>query len=455
MRGKIIITVLAMAVAGAAVFISVGACERTSPPEEWNLLWIVIDDLKADHLGVAGYHRDVTPELDSVAGQGARFSWCVTQAPWSLPSYASMLASRHPYELVLGDNYLKHVRAETEVARSRDPHRMPELNHHWYVRMDPAVPTIAQVLKDSGFKTAAWPNNAWLSPGTFGLEAGFDHYFDGAGHKSPYTPADEIADLAVAWIRENASSRWFAFVQFMDPHRPYQPRPDFDFGKRFIDLYDAEIAFADREMGRIIKALDELGIYDRTIVVINSDHGEGVFEDDSSFVGHGGGVIPEIVRVPLIIKWPGGPKGRTIRALCRNLDVMPTALELLEVKAPQGVRGRSLLPDIKSSKKTSPEPAFTSSVFKGPEQVSVIMQGKKPDEVYQAVAIPAYEKADVFSITGDGRKPGVPEAAARLMEALRRRLREAEQAVISADRGAPPMLDQKTRDNLRALGYFQ
>ena len=192
-----------MAVAGAAVFLTVSSCKRTPPPEKWNLLWIVIDDLKADHLGVAGYHRDVTPELDRIAREGVRFEWCVTQSPWSLPSYASMLTSRHPYELVLGENYLKHVRAETEVARSRDPARMPELNHHWYVKMDPSIPTIAGVLKDNGVKTAGWANNAWLSPGTFGLEAGFDHYFDGVGNKSPYTPADEIAELAISWIERS------------------------------------------------------------------------------------------------------------------------------------------------------------------------------------------------------------------------------------------------------------
>lgn len=450
------IAVLTLAVLGAVIFFLAMKDRRSPPPSQWNVLWIVIDDLKADHLGVAGYDRDITPSLDRLARSGARFDWCVTQAPWSLPSYASMFTSRYPSELVLGPDYLKHVRAETEIARSRDPLRMPAFNTYWYEAIRPGAPAIAGWLRERGFATAAWVNNAWLSPGSYGLEAGFQSYFDGAANHSPYTPADETADLAVKWIGEHASSRWFAFVHFMDPHRPYHPHPGLDFGTRFLDLYDAEIAFTDRAVGEIMDELDRRGLRDHTIIVINADHGEGVFAEDARFIGHGGGVIPEIVRVPLIVSWPGSPKGRVMTALCRNLDIMPTILDLLQIPGPEGMRGRSLLPEIKRKAKTSPEPAFTMAVLKGPEQVSAIIQGDEPGQIYQAVVIPAYQEASVYTIIADGLTPGAPpEATAMLMEDLKKFLAEAEQAVATAQHGASPALDEKTIANLRALGYLK
>lgn len=442
-------------VTGAAVFFIHG-CKNHPPPSEWNLLWIVIDDLKADHLGSAGYERKVTPELDRLAKSGVRFSWCVTQSPWSLPSYASMLSSRYPYELVLGDSYLKHIRAETDVARSRDPYRMPDMNHHWYVPVNKKAPLLAEILQQSGLSTAAWVNNSWLSPGAYGMERGFGHYFDGVAHHSPYTPADETAAMASKWIRENASSRWFAFVQFMDPHRPYQPHPEFSFGSRFIDLYDSEIAFTDRALGAILKTLDELELGNRTIIVVNSDHGEGVFEDNKMFVGHGGGVIPQIVRVPLVIRWPGGPEDREVKALCRNLDIMPTVLELLEAPEVKGMQGRSLLADIKGKAKTSALPAYTMAVLKGPEQISLILQGDKPDRIFQAAITPAYQQASVFRITGKGKEGGVSqELTRRIMQDITKFTEQADRSIAESKKRQPPDLDEKTKAGLRALGYLQ
>jgi len=450
---------IALALFGAgAVFISAIFIIRGGPPpaSEWNLLWIVVDDLKADHLGAAGYERKVTPNIDRVARSGVRFEWTITQAPWSLPSYASMLTSRYPHELVLGQAYLDHIKAETDVARSRDPARMPDMNHHWYAALNPEVPTIAEVLAGNGMETAAFVNNAWLKPGTYGLERGFNHYHDGLKKKSPYTPADKTAEHAAAWIRKRAGSRWFAFIQLMDPHKPYQRHKDIEFGERGIDLYDAEIKFADRAISRLLAELEAIGVADRTVVVINSDHGEGVYEDDARFVGHGGGVIPAIVRVPLVIRWPGGPSGRVVTAMCENLDVMPTALELLEVPAPEGIMGTSLVGAALSKQPFSDRPARVSAVLKGPEQMAVLFQAGAPDEVYQAVAIPAYEKITVWAVEGSELRPATPPkgVARRLIDELRSMVSEAEEGITGHGPGLPPDLDEEAIRSLRALGYF-
>jgi len=218
---------------GTALFLC-QSCEKTPPRDKWNVLWIVVDDLMASHLGAAGYERDITPNIDRLAKDGVRFEHCVTQSPWSLPSYASMLTSRHPWELIMGDAYLMHIKAETDVARSRDPYRMPDMNRHWYVAMKDDVTTIAEVMKEEGLSTGAWVNNAWLAPKKYGMEQGFDHYFDGLADASPYTPADETVRLAGDWIEENRDGRWFAFVQLMDPHKPHRSHKDINFGDRII-----------------------------------------------------------------------------------------------------------------------------------------------------------------------------------------------------------------------------
>jgi arylsulfatase A-like enzyme len=438
-----------------SIFVRRQFCSGPEPTRP-NLLWIVIDDLKTDHLGVDGYPRKITPALDGFAHSGVRFRHCVTQSPWSLPSYASMFTSRYPYELVLGPEYLAHIRAETEIARSRDPARMPEMNDHWYVALPKDTPMLAEVLKERGFATAAWVNNAWLKPDTYGLERGFTEYHDGLADREPYTPADETVNQAAAWIGKHQDGRWFAFVHLMDLHRPYLSHPGYDFGPRGIDRYDAELAFTDAAIGRLLAELDRLGLAKRTVIVINSDHGEGIFEDDSAFVGHGGGVIPEIAFVPLMMRWPGGEKNRTVTALCRSLDIMPTVLELLGVAPPGEMRGRSLVAEAKAKSATSSEPAFTMALLKGPEQVSVIIQGKKSDELYQAVAIPAYGDAAAYTITAAGLQPDAPpEIAPQLVADLKKFIAQADHALAAAAPRTPPVLDEKTRAALKALGYLQ
>jgi len=439
---------LAIIMTGAALFFT--CCERHPPSSQWNLLWVVIDDLKADHSKAVGYERDVTPNLDRLAKGGVRFTNCVTQSPWSLPSYASMLSSRYPYELVLGDAYLAHIRAETEVARSRDPHRMPDMNTHWYVPVPEDVPLIAEVLKREGFVTAGFANNAWLSPGTYGLERGYDHYFNGAEGEGPYTPANKTADLAIEWLRENKGSRWFAFVQLMDPHKPYREHSGTGYGNRLIDRYDSEVLFADRALGRLLRELDELGLSRRTVVVVNSDHGEGVFPRDEDFVGHGGGVIPEIVFVPLVMKWPGGPKGKKVKVLAANLDVMPTVLSLLGIKGPDNMKGRLLTELDEEQERT----VFTMAVLKGPEQMSAVNQSGLTG-VFQCISVPAYKrwncrhlKGDIDPRVGIGPDNFIGGTMGKFIE-------KAEEHLSRAGRGLPPDLDQAAIKNLKALGYIE
>ncbi len=442
---------LAMLIASS---IMVESCKGPkTKPQEMNFLWIVIDDLKASHLGAAGYAREITPNLDALARTGVRFERCVTQAPWSLPSYASMLTSRYPYELVMGKPYKMHVMAETEVARSRDPFRMPDKNLHWYAAAPENVTTIAQILERRGIATAAWINNPWLSPNAYGLERGFDHYFDGTEGDGPYAPADVTADLAMEWIEQNKDGRWFAFVQFMDPHKPHLEHEGIDHGERIIDRYDAEIQFTDGQIGRLMEGVERLGLFDKTIIVVGSDHGEGVFENDKDFVGHGGGVIPEIVRVPLIIKWPGGPNGKVVSGLCRNLDIMPTALELMGIEDGPSLRGVSLLGMIGGDGEAV-DVAYTSSVLKGPERVSAIVRDGPGGDFYQGVATPAYKDLRFYPLEKKGDRQIPPSVQKRLAILLDSFVREAARSAEASEEESP-RLSEKTKASLKSLGYLQ
>ena len=195
-----------------------GGCKsrKISPPEKWNILWIAVDDLNIRHVGCYGYSRDISPNMDRIAERGVRFEYCITQAPWTLPSFASMLSSLYPYEIVMTSEYLRHIKAETGVARSRDPYRMPEINYHWYCSARPGCRLFAEILREKGFETFAWTNNQWLSPGISGLDRGFDVYHYTDKTDKYYVPAGETLSKTGDWIEDKKETRWFAFVHLME-----------------------------------------------------------------------------------------------------------------------------------------------------------------------------------------------------------------------------------------------
>ncbi len=440
-RLKIILVLL------LAVLFSLPVCKWTAVPrDKWNVLWIVIDDLNVNHLGCYGYKRGVTANIDRLAGRGVRFEYCITQAPWTLPSFASMLSSRHPYEVVMTREYLRHIKAETGVARSRDPYRMPDFNHHWYCAARPEVKLLAEMLKDEGFETFTWTNNQWLSPGISGLERGFDVYKYTDRTDKYYLPAQEILAGTGDWIMDKKDSRWFALIHLMEPHIPYHDHEGIDFGEREIDRYDAEIKYMDDELGGFLDRLEGLGLLDRTVIVINADHGEAVSPDGSRTIGHGGLVTMDVLRVPLIIRWPGCPGGSLISEPIRNLDITPTLLEILGIEPEPGLRGKSLVEIMDGKGETFSRPAFTMAVIKGPEHISLILDGCK------AVWIPAYGRESFIDI---GRRDKACENVKQVKFELRSLLGEIEALLSAAEVRPPVKISPDERKRLEALGYFR
>jgi arylsulfatase A-like enzyme/tetratricopeptide (TPR) repeat protein len=280
------------------------AATTTAP----NFLLVTIDTLRADRVGVYGYAAAQTPVLDRLAREGVLLEDAVVQVPQTRPSHASILTGRYPYEHKIRDNY------------------SPPL--------DPKIPTLATLLKARGYATAAFIG-AYPVARPSGLDQGFDVFDDpfGSGenvttrHPRQERPAGEVADAALAWLGRPRTIPFFAWVHFFDPHAPYEaPAP---FGKRFAKSpYDGEIAYADSQLGRLLEWLDRTGTRRQTLVLVTSDHGEGLGEhgEDEHMIF----VYDATLRVPALASWPGRlPVGVRVPGQFRSIDILPTVLELL------------------------------------------------------------------------------------------------------------------------------
>ena len=323
--------VLVIAAAGVAS----ARMSRGSPDPP--LVIVSIDTLRADAMGCYGYSRNTTPRLDRFARDAVVFEQALSAAPWTLPSHATMMTSLFP-SVHRADTY-----------RSRIPRR---------------VLTLAEVLRERGYDTRAVTSHLLLSR-IYGFDQGFYTLEMLGGAR-----ASEVTDAALSWVRRRDRRRpFFLFAHYFDPHADYDPPEPFRerfaipydgsvTGRRedFIEgisekkdfeylrsLYDGEVAYTDREVGRLFDGLRELEIFDSALVVLLADHGEE-FGEHFSLEHHT--LFEEVIHVPLILKPPAGggwTPGRVDRVVSLA-DLAPTVLELIGDPQPAFWQGRSLLP---------------------------------------------------------------------------------------------------------------
>jgi len=345
----------ALALAGLAFLVTEGCKASHDRP---NVIVIVMDTTRADHCGWLGYPRPTTPRLDEFAKDCAVFEQAWAPEGWTGPCHASLFTG------------------------------LSVENHGFYTgaRQDlrPAVPVLAEVLARSGYATGCFTNNEFVSP-AFGLTRGFgrvDALYEDEKRAYPYAPVTH--ERAAAWAEEQhaAGKQFFLFINDMEPHLAYTPPAadaaafvrgspsaeemaaardlkhpettlycvnELEFTdermRLLTDLYDAEIAVLDREIGRLLDRLRTSGILDTAIVVIAGDHGEMLGEHH--FVSHMYTLQGPARRVPLLVRLPGSfDGGRRVRDLVRLEDVMPTILEACRVAPPDGLDGRSLARDL-------------------------------------------------------------------------------------------------------------
>lgn len=319
-----------------------GSAEARRP----NVLIYMIDTLRADHLGVYGYDRPTSPEIDAFAGDATLFRRAVAQSSWTKPAVATLLTGLNPQ--LHGVNDRKDKLAD-------EAH------------------TLAEYLWEAGYDTAAIFTNGNLSH--MGLGQGYKHYrhLREGSHRAIHVLSDRLRDEAVHWLAQRDRSKpFYLYLHATDPHSPYTPPPGYleRIGARVEDpdagliekvkelergvvdptvladlvaLYDAEIAFNDHQFGRLLDELRRQGLYDDTLIILLSDHGEEFF--DHGWWQHGKTLYQEQLAVPLVVRFPAGRgAGDEVEALAQHIDILPTVLDLAGVEWPEDLPGRSLVP---------------------------------------------------------------------------------------------------------------
>ena len=287
---------------------------------KWNVLWVAVDTLRADHVSCLGYERTTTPNIDALAASGLLFERAVSPVSSSALTYSSVMSGSY------GRVSPAFVGAMLATQRVPDDYNLAaQLVSFGHT-------TEAVVGFSSGFQAqAAFPY----------IRAGFSR-FDGQDSGRGYS-ASEVTRRGVERLDRLAEKGepFFLWLHYMDAHAPYEQHPQFDFGPRRLDAYDSEIAYCDHEIGRVLDRLDALGLADNTVVVVFSDHGEAFGEHNLRY--HGTGLYEHQVRVPLIIRIPSLTPQR-LQAWVGLSDLLPTTMALLGAKDPYRRLGRSLLP---------------------------------------------------------------------------------------------------------------
>jgi arylsulfatase A-like enzyme/tetratricopeptide (TPR) repeat protein len=302
------------------VLLIAAACSRRNAGTYPNapVIIVSIDTLRADHLPMFGYRDVETPALDAFRKDAILFTEAYSHVPLTLPSHVSILTGLLPPK--------NGVR-----------------NNIGYV-LDPKIPTIPSVLEQHGYETGA-AVSAFVLRGSSGLSHSFDFYEDAIANR-PDVAAGALqrsgritAEIAEQWIHPRASKPFFFLLHVFEPHAPYEP-PE-PFRSRFRNAYDGEIAAADAIVGGFLNRLKQEHIYDRAVIIVLSDHGEGLDQHGES--EHGIFVYREDIHVPLLVKLPGrAAAGTTVDSPVALVDVFPTIAQLLRIQAPANLSGRSL-----------------------------------------------------------------------------------------------------------------
>jgi arylsulfatase A-like enzyme len=384
-----------------------------------NLLVITLDTTRPDRLGCYGNHAIDTPHLDRLCTRGVVFSGAVATAPATLPSHASIFTGLYP---------LHHGARANALYRLGSEQR-----------------TLAEVLSDSGYETAAFVSSFVLDA-RFGLAQGFDLY-DGEVSPSEVPRGfaerrgDETTQRAIQWLEGAHRRPFFLWVHYYDAHAPYDPPAPF--AGRYAQPYDDEIAFVDDQIGRLLTAVDATREHE-TLVVVVADHGEGMGEHGEW--SHSYLVQEATLRIPLIFYARTGlPAGLHVAARVSQVDLMPTILSLLGIGLPPGLDGVDLTGPPDPDRPVRAEAtagranfgwARLAALYRGPLKY---VEGPHP-ELYDLRSDPL-ERNDLL------------DSRAEDAAAMRRQLRALEGAGADALAAPADVLERGDVERLAALGY--
>ncbi len=416
--------------------------------KDLDVIFILIDALRPDRLGLAGYGRPTSPHLDALAAGGVRFSRVRAPSSWTKPSMASLLTSTSP-----------------------SAHRILR----WEDTVPEAATLPAEIFRGAGLRTLGLIRNDWLAP-HFGFAQGFDDYYvprvfrddRSLRRNSPSTGPglrgsdEDITEAAIQFLRSFGEQRFFLYLHYMDVHQYASDASGPTFGTSHSDFYDSAIAWVDRNVGALMAEVERLGLANRTLVVITADHGEEFGEHGGE--GHGRTLYREVTEVPWVLVLPFRLEpGVTVETSVSSLDVFPTVFDLMGLPPLPGAEGRSAAALIEAALANEPppegaaRPAFAAldrswgkrgappdrlaAVATEDERLVRSLDRPAPDELFLLRSDPL-ERANVAESD--------PDATSRLGGLLTDYL----------GRPQPPWsaptsveLDRMSLDQLRALGY--
>jgi arylsulfatase A-like enzyme len=442
------------------------------------IILISLDTLRADHVGCYGYDRATTPNIDRLAADSVLFRNTFAPSPWTLPSHVSMLT---------GLDCLHHGVYHTED------------------RMDPELPTLADYLREHGYLTSAFTGDGFVI-GLYGFSKGFDTFRPHPPGSNPSLESGALARNALAWLETNADRDFLLFLHTYQMHDPYVPPPPYDtmfldpgaelrgismadrrynyenrykppdseaFRRNVVALYDGEIRYTDEVLiGPLVRRLKELGLYDRALIVLTSDHGEEFYEKGSWL--HQASLYDQSLKVPLLVKFPGSRDGgRRIDRWARLTDILPTVLEESGLEFPaRDLDGKSLR-SLVGGREKGPQRAFRSelaadvvknhvprkrAVSQGTYKVILNDDFQPRDLAFFAHPPPKPERLEIYDLAedpGETRNLALsrPELARRMLSLLDQRFKPTRRTRKPA--GTTPEMSREIREELKALGYIR
>ena len=448
---------------------------------------VVIDTLRADHLGAYGYARPTSPRIDAFAGDATLFRNAVSPSPWTMPAVATLMTSLHPS--VHGARY---ATSREGLEWSTDPSEIRAAD-----ALHPSRTTLAEILAGEGFATAAFVRGAYVSR-AFGMAQGFERFSDNDRPGIRF----QIEGL-LDWLDAHGAERFFAYLHVLEVHAPYEAtgpllldafewpavdveavrpaiaeererylRTDFDPGysgpvtgsrenlealgarprlserdlRHLVALYDREIAYVDYWIGRLLDGLRERELYDDAVIVLTSDHGEEFLEH--SGLEHGYSYFEEMLRVPLVVRVPSEGTGRSVGQQVGLVDLLPTLLEALGLPPVAPVQGRSILPLLRGED-------LPARPQLGEASMVVDLAALRTNEWKYVKQKDTEALFDLRADPGETVNRCREEAAS--CRFLRRRFRalRREGAALAAELPAaePARPGEEDRERLRALGY--
>ncbi len=466
-----------------------------------NVLLIVLDTVRADHLPSYGYRRETMPHLDAFARRATLYEQAVAPSSWTLPSHASLFTGLHPRSHG-ADTSAEQVGVMLETLGRGAGDQVP------VSPLSEEVVTLAELLGELGMETGAVCGNTSYLYRVFGLAQGFETYVDErplqprrrplalalwarlflgrrdevrralTANEVTYLRADEVTDLALTWLAARRERRFFLFVNYMDAHYPFVPAGSYahlypaaarhqridaeairgldrtilpDERASLTDRYDAELRFVDDELGRLLQRLESWGELERTLVVVVGDHGEALGEHHDLY--HNNGAYETVVRVPLLVRRPGQQRAAREDRWVSLVSVFPTVLAAVHLPPPAGLQAAPL----ENAAQPHPPVTYTArwlpyaqahperydrdhwAVYADPYKLIARTDGTR--ELYDLRRDPA-ERSDLSAAQ--------PERVADLEAALARFQREV-QPLFS---GPDYLNDPEALERLKSLGYL-